>query len=46
MEDKSLREAEKLVNSILKGKNIKASKTLEKIIQQKCADKIKNTLDN
>lgn len=46
MDDSTLRETERFVNSILKGKNIKASKSLEKIIQKKCAEKIKNTLNS
>lgn len=44
MEDSIIKNAEKFVNSIIKGKNIKATKELEKILQKKCANKIKNTL--
>lgn len=46
MEDSTLKEAEKFVNAVLKGKNIKASKALEKIIQKKCVNKIRETLKN
>lgn len=33
-----------LVNSIMNNKNIEAQKALEKILQTKCAKKIKETL--
>lgn len=46
MEDMSEKEAEKFVNAVLKGKNVTAAKSLEKIIQKKCADKIKKTLQD
>lgn len=46
MEDKSEKETENFVNAVLKGKNVAAAKSLEKIIQRKCADKIKKTLQD
>ncbi len=46
MADPTIKNAEIFVNSILKGKNIKATKHLEKILQKKCAEKIKKTLKN
>lgn len=39
-------DVQKLVNAIAKGKNVKASKYLEKIIKQKCFDKMKDVLKN
>lgn len=46
MSDSTIKETENFVNAIIKGKNIKATKSLEKIILKKCAEKIKNTLKN
>lgn len=40
----SEKESEKLVNAIVKGKNVKAQKTLEKILKEKCANRIKEVL--
>lgn len=43
-EVKTQKKAEYFVNAILNGKNLKASKYLEKIIKSKCENKIKETL--
>ena len=42
----SEKESVKLVNAIVKGKNVKAQKTLEKILKEKCAERIKSVLKN
>lgn len=39
-------DVEKFVNAVADGKNIEANKYLEKVLQQKCAEKIKNTLNS
>lgn len=38
------KEVEKLVDAIIKEKNIKAHKSLEKLLQTKCAKRIKDTI--
>lgn len=38
-------DSQKLVDAIVNGKNVKAHKMLEKILQKKCAKKIKSTLE-
>lgn len=37
-------EVENFVKKVVKGKNVSASKSLEKIFQEKCAKKIQDTL--
>ncbi len=37
-------EVEKFVKQVKKGKNVSATKSLEKIFQEKCATKIQNVL--
>lgn len=44
MSDETTKQSEKLVNAIMKGKNLKANKVLEKILQAKCSKKIAETL--
>lgn len=43
--EKKTSTTEKFVNAVLKNKNVKAIKYLEKIIQKKCFQKIKDTLN-
>lgn len=44
MADNTQNDSYKLVNAIMDNKNINAHKELEKILQKKCAKKIKETL--
>ena len=44
MSTSTSKEEQRFVKAVANGKNVKAMKSLEKIIQVKCADKIKNTI--
>lgn len=46
MEDKDTSvDSEKFVKAVMKNKNVKASKYLEKMLQDKCFKRIKDTLN-
>lgn len=44
MSTSTSKEEQRFVKAVANGKNVKAMKSLEKIIQIKCADKIKQTI--